>query len=248
MRTLLIILLCLSPLAAQESLPDLVDRIKDRVVNITVFDEEGELGGGSGFIAEGGLIVTNAHVVEGGTRFEVCWDASVSRRRFAAEVVAIDEDIDIDLAVLAPLGEVDLPAGLPVASDAEVRLGEDVVILGFPWLTQDEEIEVYSLAVFRGIVTSIRWARRKKIKRVVLDANILSGASGAPVYAPALGKVVAVAAEVEMSYFDEEEMGSEEYEDGGSSDVERIGIGCAPGEVLRLLKEARERETVAPGR
>ncbi len=239
MRSVLLFIVCTLSLQAQQSLPDLVDSLKDRIVNITVFDEEGELGGGTGFIVEGGKIVTNAHVVEGGTSFTVGWDLSVGREDFSATLLASDDRVD--LAVLEPLTPVELPEGLAVASDSEVRLGEEVVILGFPWLTQkEEEPEDFSLSVFRGLVTSLRRNSPQSISELVVDANILSGASGSPLFAPALGKVIGVASGVEMSYvWDEGEgEGSEEGYQDDSEDQERIGIACAPSQVLRLLKKA----------
>src|SRR5258708_35072894 len=56
----------------QESLPDLVRRVKPSVVAIATYDAQGEaLMTGSGFFVGPGQVVTNLHVMRGAQRGEV---------------------------------------------------------------------------------------------------------------------------------------------------------------------------------
>lgn len=78
---------------------------------------------GSGWVAAPGLVVTNAHVIEGNDYLAVQQEGAW--RRYEAEAVSVDGRNDV--AVLAVDG-LDLPA-LPLAEPAA---GEPVAILGYP--------------------------------------------------------------------------------------------------------------------
>ncbi|HVS20615.1 MAG TPA: S1C family serine protease, partial [Pyrinomonadaceae bacterium] len=57
---------------AQESLPDLVRRVKPSVVSVQTYDAKGEpLISGSGFFIRPGEVVTNMHVIRGAHRVEI---------------------------------------------------------------------------------------------------------------------------------------------------------------------------------
>ena len=115
-----------------ESLPDLIDRVRVAVVDVRVSSQGGS-GNGSGFgIAPhdgdpaAGVIVTNAHVVDGMEKQTV---------RFAdgdeldATVRLIDASTD--LAILAL--EEPPPGVLPLRPLAQVRVGEPVIAIGSPY-------------------------------------------------------------------------------------------------------------------
>src|SRR5215510_16593244 len=60
------------PVAQQESLPDLIRRVKPSVVSILTYDAKGEpLISGSGFFIRPGEVVTNVHVIKGAQRVEI---------------------------------------------------------------------------------------------------------------------------------------------------------------------------------
>jgi serine protease DegQ len=101
-------------------IPDVVQEVEPSIVAVVT-----EAGQGSGVIwSEGGVVVTNNHVVEGASGIEV---AFATGERVAADVRAADPRTD--LAVL----EVDRE-GLPAAqfADALPRVGELAIALGNP--------------------------------------------------------------------------------------------------------------------
>ena len=83
---------------------------------------------GSGFIIDAdGLIVTNAHVVEGASTVQV---RLFDGRRFTAKVLG--KDNRVDLAVLKIDGAKDLPV-IPLGDSNRIRVGEFVLALGHPF-------------------------------------------------------------------------------------------------------------------
>jgi serine protease DegQ len=84
-------------------------------------------GAGSGAVinAGQGLIVTNAHVVDGGGRFEVQFSDG---RKLIAELVGKDDPTDIALLRVAPDGL----AQIDVANSDEVLVGDLVFAIGHP--------------------------------------------------------------------------------------------------------------------
>jgi serine protease Do len=122
-------------------LAGLAERVKPAIVHVRVrrpvvtrdkegTEHEGESrrSSGSGFIIEGdGVIVTNAHVVEGANSVQV---RLLDGRRFGARVVG--KDSRVDLAVLKIDGVQNLPV-LAFADSNRVRVGEFVMALGHPF-------------------------------------------------------------------------------------------------------------------
>jgi serine protease Do len=121
-----------------ELLADLADRLKPALVHVRVRREattreegqEPELrrSSGSGFvIAPEGVIVTNAHVVEGVSSAQV---RLFDGRRFTARVIGRDNRVD--LALLRLDGVSNLPT-LVMGDSNRVRVGEFVLALGHPF-------------------------------------------------------------------------------------------------------------------
>jgi serine protease Do len=120
-------------------LADLAERLKPALVHVRVrrapgkekTDEgpgEPRRSTGSGFIIEpGGLIVTNAHVVEDADWLQV---RLADGRRFSGRVVG--QDSRVDLALVRIEGATNLPT-LPVGDSNRVRVGEFVLALGHPF-------------------------------------------------------------------------------------------------------------------
>ncbi|MCB9663280.1 MAG: trypsin-like peptidase domain-containing protein [Alphaproteobacteria bacterium] len=91
------------------------------------FREERRASEGSGVIIDGrGLVLTNAHVVDGATRVEVHLQ---DERAFAADVLA--QDGELDLAVLQLRGASDLPV-IALGDSSDLLLGETVIAIGNP--------------------------------------------------------------------------------------------------------------------
>ncbi len=119
-------------------LVDLAERLKPAVVHVRVRRdgpprEDGQeprerRASGSGFVIDPeGVIVTNAHVVEGVSTAQV---RLFDGRRFTARVVG--RDTRVDLALLRLDGVSGLPA-LPLGDSNRLRVGEFVLALGHPF-------------------------------------------------------------------------------------------------------------------
>ena len=113
-----------------ESLKPALVHVRVRRPAPTKDDAEGEprRAAGSGFIIDpDGVIVTNAHVVDGANSVQV---RLFDGRRFAAKVLG--KDNRVDLAVLKIDGAQNLPV-LPLGDSNRVRVGEFVLALGHPF-------------------------------------------------------------------------------------------------------------------
>ncbi|MFW6174547.1 MAG: S1C family serine protease [Chloroflexota bacterium] len=113
--------------APQLTTPELVRRVSPSVVHIGVRSAQGQ-GTGTGIIYdEEGHVLTNRHVVEGGTDIRVSFrDGQVSTGSIVGmdssvdiAVLQLDEDIDLNGLTPTPLGDSD-----------ELQVGESVVAIG----------------------------------------------------------------------------------------------------------------------
>src|SRR3989449_10758316 len=120
-------------------LADLAERLRPGLVHVRVrraagSEEAGEEPGeprrstGSGFVIDpSGLIVTNAHVVEGAETIEVRLSDG---RRFVGNLVGHDNRVD--LALIRIHGATNLTV-LPLGDSNRLRVGEFVLALGHPF-------------------------------------------------------------------------------------------------------------------
>lgn len=114
--------------AYQDTLVALYQKASPGVVSIRVLTEAGEALG-SGFVYDTeGHIITNYHVVEGFSDFEVDFPSGIKVRGSV-----VGTDLDSDLAVL----KVDVPADqlipLPLGDSAQLLVGQAVVAIGNPF-------------------------------------------------------------------------------------------------------------------
>src|SRR5712671_3432002 len=165
---------------AQESLPDLVKRVKPAVVAIATYDAAGEaLMTGSGFFLSPGQVVTNLHVIRGAARAEIKTLDGKGKIYPVAGAVAIDEEGD--LALLS----VDMPADRVRSTELAAALpdeGEKIFVIGNPLKLEG--------SVSDGIVSAVREV--PNVGRIIqITAPISHGNSGSPVFNFA-GQVVGV--------------------------------------------------------
>jgi serine protease Do len=193
-RALVLLALALpGPLSAQTSarrspVVDVVERVSPAVVNVsaeaTVREVDPFFGGffggrsrrtqslGSGLVIDSkGVVVTNAHVIEGASRIVV---ATLDGQELEADVVGSDRDAD--LAVLKVRGR-DLPA-VPLGSAAGAMIGETVVAIGNPFgLAHTVTSGVLSA---RGRAVPAESGARVFTDFLQTDASINPGNSGGP--------------------------------------------------------------------
>lgn len=159
--------------ARSEDLSQLYARVGESVVLIETFDGlGGKLGQGTGFVVQGGLVVTNHHVVEGAGRVEV-----VSKHEVRHPVLGLlGDDVEQDLAILK-IGPHHLPA--LAFLDRPPTTGQPIVVIGNPL--------GLSLSLSQGIVSAVREHGLKGIgdassaPLVQITAPMSPGSSGSPV-------------------------------------------------------------------
>lgn len=138
-------------------------------------------GQGSGVVfTDDGLVLTNAHVVEGATQVTVTLPGD--RRARAATVVGADASRDVAVV------RVDDTEGLvvaPLGSSQEVRVGQDVVAIGNALGLRGDP------SVTRGIVSALDRSIGNLSGLLQTDAAINSGNSGGPLV-NAAGQVIGI--------------------------------------------------------
>ena len=134
---------------------------------------------GSGFVYDAdGLIVTNAHVVDGADSVEV---RMVDGTAYEAEIVGTDDETDL---ALLRVGADDLPE-VPLGESDAVRVGETVAAVGNPF--------GLSTTVTKGIVSAAgrMMPGGAYVDFLQTDAAINRGNSGGPLFNMA-GEVIGV--------------------------------------------------------
>jgi S1-C subfamily serine protease len=179
-----VLLLAAGGTAAQE-IRELASATRPSVVLLRLTEGGRTVGGGTGFVVQGGLVATNHHVVDRARAVEaVTEDGSV---HLVAGIVAADAANDLALLSVPTLDA----APLPLAAPGNVEPGDRVVVIGSP----------LGLAgtVSDGIVSAVRPDGLGEASRVFrttailqITAPISPGSSGSPVL-DADGEVIGVA-------------------------------------------------------
>jgi len=164
-----------APINSLPSIADLVDRVSPSVVNIIVTTDTGETtseGQGSGFIISPQKeVVTNYHVIDGGTNIEIEFN---NGEKFPASVIGTDEETD--LALLRLESKKNFPH-VKFHSGPKTRIGDWVVAIGNPFgIGQSTSLGVIS-AIGRSRVDSGSY-----VDYIQTDATINRGNSGGPLF------------------------------------------------------------------
>jgi serine protease Do len=145
-------------------------------------------GVGSGFIIDSnGLILTNAHVVEGATQLTVALEDG---RELDARVVASDSALDLAVVKVAATG---LPT-VEIGSSADLQVGQLVVAIGSPLgaFTDSVTSGILSATGRTITVTDAVSRQRNTIDNLLqTDAAINEGNSGGPLL-DASGRVIGI--------------------------------------------------------
>ncbi len=166
-----IVLTSLSVARADQTLVDLVKKVKPCVVLIETFDKDNKpIGQGSGFfVANKGRLITNHHVIEGA--YSATIKTSAGKEYPVQGIVAKDTEADIvKLVVNLPNADITF-LNLSVNVPSE---GEDVVVIGNPLGLES--------TVSTGIVSAVRDIPAFG-KILQITAPISPGSSGSPVVA-----------------------------------------------------------------
>jgi len=166
------------------TIPEIVKKVSPSVVGISCRTTQGSVTGTGIILSENGYIITNAHVVNGGSDFKVVLDKSLESETFPAELIGAD--VQTDLAVLKIDKE-----GLPAAefgTSGEMVVGEAAIVIGNPL--------GFELAgsVTAGIVSALDrklTVEDREMNLIQTDASINSGNSGGPLI-NAYGQVIGI--------------------------------------------------------
>ena len=143
---------------------------------------------GSGFIIDkNGLILTNAHVVEGATQLTVTLEDG---RELDARVVASDTDLDLAVVKVDATG---LPT-VEIGRSADLRVGQLVVAIGSPLGAFTDSVTSGILSATGRTITVVDAVsrQRKTIDHLLqTDAAINEGNSGGPLL-DASGRVIGI--------------------------------------------------------
>ena len=115
--------------AEETQLIDLYARVNNSVVSILVEVGTQGFAQGTGFVFDTeGHIVTNQHVVDGGSNIEVDFPSGA---KYHGEVIGVDPDADLAVIKLQDVTEPLTP--LPLADSDQIRVGQRVVAIGNPF-------------------------------------------------------------------------------------------------------------------
>ena len=143
--------------------------------------QEADRGVGSGFIIESnGLILTNAHVVEGATTIYV---TLTDKREFKAKLLGLDKRTDVAVVKIEAR---DLPK-LPLGDSSKVRVGEWVLAIGSPFGLEN--------TVTAGIVSAKSRDTGDYLPFIQTDVAVNPGNSGGPLLNTA-GQVIGINSQI----------------------------------------------------
>ena len=143
--------------------------------------QEADRGVGSGFIIESnGLILTNAHVVEGATTIYV---TLTDKREFKAKLLGMDKRTDVAVVKIEAR---DLPK-LPLGDSSRVRVGEWVLAIGSPFGLEN--------TVTAGIVSAKSRDTGEYLPFIQTDVAVNPGNSGGPLLNTA-GQVIGINSQI----------------------------------------------------
>ena len=189
-------------LTAQSGRQEIIDRIVASSVKVSIEQDGRRVASGSGVVIASSpagpdrdprsLVLTAAHVLEGwegGQLFVRCPGALAGSGKFPAALKYRTPSGSPDLALLEVRG-VSLPAARYLAEE-EVRLGEEILIVGYPWGKR--------LGLFSGIVSQVPMnvaedgsAGEGADQTLVVDASSSKGVSGGGVFRAASGTLVGI--------------------------------------------------------
>ena len=123
---------------------------------------------GSGFLIDGGYLVTNAHVVWPYTKARIVFPDGTEHK----DVPVVNWDLLADLAVLGPVETKQPP--LALADGEGLPIGSEVYLIGYP----GEVEKLPQPTITRGVISRQRGWDQVGLTYLQSDARIIGGQSG----------------------------------------------------------------------
>jgi tetratricopeptide (TPR) repeat protein len=156
---------------AQETLPELIRRVKPAVVAVITYDAKNEVQmTGSGFFIRPGQVLTNLHVIDGAHHAEIRTLDGKGKTYAVNGIVSLDDEGD--LAVMSINLPADRARSLEIAATLPEE-GEQVFVIGNPLRLEG--------SVSDGIVSAVREVPNLG-EIVQITAPISHGNSGSPLF------------------------------------------------------------------
>jgi tetratricopeptide (TPR) repeat protein len=157
--------------SAQESLPELIRRVKPSVVSVITYDAKNNVSvTGSGFFIRPGQVVTNLHVIEGAHHAEIRTFDGKGKTFPVAGI--LDVDLEGDLAILSINMPPERARSLSI-SNVVPEEGERIFVIGNPLRMEG--------SIADGIVSAVREV--PNLARIIqITAPISHGNSGSPLF------------------------------------------------------------------
>ncbi len=158
--------------AAEETLPELIRRVKPSVVSVISYDARGKTTTtGSGFFIRPGQVVTNLHVIEGAHHVEIrTFDGK--GKTFPVEGI-LDVDLEGDLALMGIAMPTERTARYTSLSSVVPEEGEKIFVIGNPLRMEG--------SIADGIVSAVREV--PNLANIIqITAPISHGNSGSPLF------------------------------------------------------------------
>jgi len=131
------------------------------------FAKENMTSSGTGFaITDTGYIVTNAHVIEGANKIQVC----IGEQRHEATIAAQDKANDL---VILKVATKTIPMSMNTTNAP--NLGDNVIVAGFP----NPDIQGRSIKITKGGISGLKGIQ-DDIRHYQIDAAVQPGNSGGP--------------------------------------------------------------------
>lgn len=157
--------------AAEETLPELIRRVKPSVVSVIAYDAKGNTTTtGSGFFIRPGQVVTNLHVIEGAHHVEIRTFGGKGKT-FPVEGI-LDVDLEGDLALMGIAMPTERARTLEI-SGVVPEEGEKIFVIGNPLRMEG--------SIADGIVSAVREVPNLA-KIIQITAPISHGNSGSPLF------------------------------------------------------------------
>jgi tetratricopeptide (TPR) repeat protein len=156
---------------AEETLPELIRRVKPAVVAVITYDDKNEmLMTGSGFFIRPGQVLTNLHVIDRAHHAEIRTLDGKGKTYPVGGIVSLDDEGD--LAVLSVSLPADRARSLEIAS-AQPEEGEQIFVIGNPLRLEG--------SISDGIVSAVREVPNLG-EIIQITAPISHGNSGSPLF------------------------------------------------------------------